>query len=318
MRFALSPEQRQFSASLHDLLAGADTRAAARAWAQGRHEPGLKLWRDLHDLGIGALLVPEEHGGVGADAADAVVAFEALGYHAVPGPLVESVAVAPALPVGDRLPALAAGELIVTVALPPEVPRALDADVAGLVLRVRDGLVERVEPGEPTRSLDPARRLFTVDGPGETLGECGAGPFETGVLAVSAQLLGAGRRLLELATEYAKHRHQYGRPIGSYQAVKHLLADVATQLELARPLVYGAAVAVQERTDVIRDTSAAKVAAGRAAHLAARTALQVHGAVGYTAEHDLGLWLMKVRALVAAWGGAAFHRARVLAALGGI
>ncbi len=127
---------------------------------------------------------------------------------------------------------------------------------------------------------------------------------------------------------YAKQRSQYGREIGQYQAVKHLLADVATRLELARPLLHGAAVALDGRTDagtdgagtdtVARDVSAAKVACGEAAHLAARTGLQVHGAVGYTAEHDVGLRLTKVRALVAAWGTTAFHRARVLDAVRGV
>ncbi|PXY34008.1 acyl-CoA dehydrogenase family protein [Prauserella flavalba] len=307
MRFAPTAEQRQFAASLHDLLAGADTPATVRAWGDGRHEPGLKIWRDLADLGLPALLVPERDGGLGGSATDLVVAFEVLGYHAVPGPLAESVAVAPSLAPRESLPALASGELLATVAQPPLVPYALDADVAGLVLRVHDGAVERTgADGEPVRSLDAARRLFPVRA-GEVLGTAPAEAFELGVLAVSAQLTGAGRWLLGQASAYAKQREQYGRAIGSFQAVKHLLADVATRLELARPLAHGAAV-----TMTARDVSAAKVAAGEAAYLAARTALQVHGAIGYTAEHDLGLWLTRVRALTGAWGGAAWHRARVL------
>ncbi|MBK1785930.1 acyl-CoA dehydrogenase family protein [Prauserella cavernicola] len=316
MRFAVSAEQRQFAESLHELLARADTPAAGRAWARGEHEPGLKVWRELADLGVPALLVPERRGGLGASATDLVVVFEVLGHHAVPGPLAESVAVAPSLLAPELLPALASGELIASVALPPLVPFALDADVAGVVLRVRDGRTERVEIAEgPVRSVDAARRLFRVEPEGTPLGAAPAEAFELGVLAVSAQLLGAGQWLLERASAYAKQREQYGRPIGSYQAVKHLLADVATRLELARPLVHGAAVAVTGGEAVARDVSAAKVAAGEAAYLAARTALQVHGAIGYTAEHDLGLWLTKVRALTGAWGGAGHHRARVLAAL---
>ncbi|RBM15595.1 acyl-CoA dehydrogenase [Prauserella sp. PE36] len=310
MRFAPTAEQKQFAESLHDVLAGADTPAAVREWGEGRHEPGLKIWRDLADLGVPALLVPERDGGLGASAADLVVAFEVLGYHAVPGPLVESVAVAPRLAPRESLPALASGELLATVASPPLVPYALDADVAGLVLRVRDGGVERARSvAGPVRSVDAARRLFRVRA-GEALGDAPGEAFELGLLAVSAQLAGAGRWLLEQASAYARQREQYGRAIGSFQAVKHLLADVATRLELARPLVHGAAV-----TMTACDVSAAKVAAGEAAYLAARTALQVHGAIGYTAEHDLGLWLTRVRALTGAWGGAAWHRARVLAGL---
>ncbi|PXY20816.1 acyl-CoA dehydrogenase family protein [Prauserella muralis] len=310
MRFTPSPEQRQFAASLHDLLSGADTPGAVRAWAEGRPEPGLKLWRDLADLGVTALRVPEECDGLGAGLTDLVIAFEVLGYHAVPGPLAESVAVAPALlGDGERLRALAAGRLLATVALPPHVPYALDADVAGLVLLVENGAVYRGEPEtEPVRSVDAARRLFRVAGTGGALGATDGSAFEAGVLAVAAELLGAGQRLLDEAAAYARQRHQYGRPIGSYQALKHLLADVVTRLELARPLVHGAAV-----TATARDVSAAKAAAGEAAYLAARAALQVHGAIGYTAEHHLGLWLTRVRALTGAWGGGAYHRARVLA-----
>jgi alkylation response protein AidB-like acyl-CoA dehydrogenase len=135
------------------------------------------------------------------------------------------------------------------------------------------------------------------------------GGFERGVLACSAQLLGAGRALLARSVEYVKQRTQFGKPIGSYQAVKHQLADVHVGLELARPLVYGAAIGEA-------DVSAAKVAAGDAAYRAARAALQVHGAIGYTIENDLSLWLTKVRALHSVWGNGSMHRARLMTALG--
>jgi hypothetical protein len=104
---------------------------------------------------------------------------------------------------------------------------------------------------------------------------------------------------------YAKQRSQFGRPIGAFQAVKHQLADVHVGLELARPLVHGAALSAIP-------VSAAKIAAADAAYRAARCALQVHGAIGYTAEYDLSLWLTKVRALQSTWGTSAVHRARLL------
>ncbi|WP_410611729.1 acyl-CoA dehydrogenase family protein [Amycolatopsis sp. lyj-109] len=308
MRFQLSPEQRQFAATLHELLGGADTAAAARAWAAGEHERGLKLWRALADVGVFALLVSEDYGGLGAGPVDLVVACEALGYHAVPGPLVESAAVAPALLTGHRLTSLAEGDLVATVVAPPEVPLALDADVAGVVLDLTGALLTGAG-AEPVRSIDPPRRLFRVPA---AAGVSSGVAFDRGVLAVSAQLLGAGQWLLDTSVAYAKQRKQYGRAIGEYQAIKHLLADVATRLELARPLVRGAAVAAVAGETFARDVSAAKVLAGDAALLAARTALQVHGAIGYTAEHDLGLRLTKVRALAGAWGTGSFHRARVL------
>lgn len=314
MNFALSPEQHAFAASLHDLLRAADTPSVVRAWAAGDHAPGLQLWRRLAELGVHGLLVNEQHGGLGADAVDVAVAFEVLGYHAVPGPLVESVAVLPLLlDSADDLSALAAGELVGTVVAPPLVPYALDADVAELRVLI-DDVVCVFDPGEPLRSVDPARHLSTYDrGQAVHLStDDRERALDSGVLAVAAQLLGLGQRLLDDTVQYVKQRQQYGRPIGQFQAVKHLLADVAVGLELARPLVHGAAV-----TGTPRDISAARVACADAAYRAARTGLQVHGAIGYTAEHDLGLWFTKVRALRSAWGSQAFHRARVLDALVG-
>ena len=334
MRLCTSNEQQQFAASMHEMLADANTPAVIRAWGEGRHEPGHKLLRQLADLGVPGLLVSEKYDGVGAECADAVVAMETLGYHAVPGPIVESAAVVPtllqALPdeslAGEWLPKLASGQALATVLAPPEVPYALDADVTHLALGLRDNAVERLDRvgGEHISSVDPARRLFAAH-PGypEVLFDgavSGAimAAFDTGALAAAAQLHGAGRRLLDTATDYAKQREQYGKPIGQYQAIKHMLADVAAQLEMSRPLLYGAAVAIDQQSEgVARDVSAAKAAAGKAAYLAARTALQVHGAIAYTAEHDVGLWLTKVRALVGVWGSGAWHRRRVLNAVAG-
>ncbi|WP_020671791.1 acyl-CoA dehydrogenase family protein [Amycolatopsis nigrescens] len=317
MRFALSAEQRQFAASIGDLLSDSDVPAAARSWAAGEHEPGLRIWRRLAGLGVTALTVPERFDGLGAGAVDLVVAFEKLGYHAVPGPWVDTVAVLPALLDDEVLATVAAGETLASLVFAPHVPYALDADVAPTRLAV-DGTGLRVfTPARPLTSVDPVRRLYEVDY-GErvaTVSDPGAA-FDTGALATAAQLLGAGQWLLDAAVSYAGQRKQYGRAIGEYQAIKHLLADVATKLELARPLVHGAAVALDAGAATVpRDVSAAKVAAADAAYLAARTGLQVHGAIGYTAEHVLGLWLTKVRALVGAWGTQAFHRRRVLDAV---
>jgi len=137
-------------------------------------------------------------------------------------------------------------------------------------------------------------------------------------LTTAAQLIGAARAMLDGSVEYAKQRSQFGRVIGSYQAIKHALADVHIAVELARPLVYGAALSLADDSpDVARDVSAAKAAASDAALLAARTALQTHGAIGYTQEHDLSLLILRVQALHSAWGDPTWHRRRVLEALAG-
>ena len=114
--------------------------------------------------------------------------------------------------------------------------------------------------------------------------------------------------------EYAKTRHQFGRPIGEYQAVKHHLASAMVELEFARPLVFGAALSYGT-PDFARDVSAAKAAASEASYGMAKTALQVHGAIGYTDEYDPSLWIRKARALYSAWGTPSERRARVMSAL---
>ena len=282
MRFELDSDQSDFAESLDRLLAGSDTPKVARAWADGDHEPGLKLWGRLSEMGVTSLAAEDE----GADPVFMTVAFERLGYHAVPGPWVESVAYL-GNPGGIR-----------TVALLPHVPYALDADIADEVYAA-DSRVTEI--GELHASVDRTRRLFDV---GATEAPWDA-EFDRAVLAVSAQLLGLGERVLTDSVDYVKQRKQFGREIGSYQAIKHALADVRIALDFARPLVYGAALGKIS-------PSAAKVAASDAAYLAARTGLQVHGAIGYTAEFDLSIWLTKIRALVSAWGTPAVHRQRLL------
>lgn len=317
MNFEIDEQQRDFAASIDAALGAADVPAAVRAWGDGDTAPGRKVWAQLTDLGVTALLVPEKYDGIEAHPVDLVVALERLGYWAVPGPVTESIAVAPILLADDeRAGALASGELIATVAMPPQVPRAVNADVAGLTLLATDGQVGDATAGAAHDSVDPARKLFDVTASGDTQSADTARAYEFGVLATAAQLVGAGQAMLDQSVEYAKQRTQFGRIIGSYQAIKHKLADVLIAVELARPLVYGAALSLAEGSpDTARDISAAKVAAADAALLAARSALQTHGAIGFTQEHDLSLSLLRVQALRSAWGDPTLHRRRLLEVL---
>ncbi|OJF12697.1 acyl-CoA dehydrogenase, partial [Couchioplanes caeruleus] len=296
--------------------------------AQGDAAPGRAVWSRLADAGVAGLAVPERWGGTDAGAADLVIAAEELGHHAVPGPVAETLAAVPALllALGDDrlcdkwLPELAAGRVVAALAAPPWLPYATDAHAADLVLLAGDDAVRLARTGAAHASMDYTRRLFEVS-PGGVLA---TGPdaaaavaraLDLGVLAAAAQLLGAGCALLEAAVAHARTRVQFGRPIGRFQAVQHKLAEVAVALEFARPLLHAAAVTVGSADTAARDVSAAKVACGSAAHQAARAALQVHGAIGYTREHGLGRWLTKVRVLTLTWGTAAQHRARVMAEL---
>jgi alkylation response protein AidB-like acyl-CoA dehydrogenase len=284
MRFELTEEQRGFAYSLTDLMRAADSVAVARAWARGDTAPGQTLWMRLADQGVTALVAPEENGGLGGTLVDLAVAFEVLGHELAVGPWIESAALAPQI-----------DGAMVTAAVPPLAPYAVDAHVA----RLLSG-----SAGARHASVDTTRTLVEVTDPA---------PFDDvaidrAVLACAAQLLGCGERVLADTVAYAKQRRQFGREIGSYQAIKHQLADVRIALDFARPLVFGAALGAAP-------ASAAKIAAADAAYRASRTGLQVHGAIGYTAEFDLSLWLTRIRALVTAWGTPAHHRGRVLALL---
>lgn len=315
MRFGVNAEQASFAEALADLLGDADVPAAARAWADGNHEPGLALWGRLAELGVTSLAIPEDLGGIGASEADLAVAFEALGHAAAPGPWIETAALGSRLLTGEILDGIAAGETLVSITT---TGRAVDADVAETF--VLDGTaLSRAVTGNARVGIDPVRRLTDVSA-GEAVATLDGATvnraLNSAYLAAAAMSLGAGERMLSISVEYAKQRKQFNTIIGEYQSLKHLLADVKVALDFARPLVHLAALSLDAASaDADRDVSAAAVACIEAAHLAARTSLQVHGAIGYTQECDLSLWLLKSRALRTAWGTPDFHRRRVLNAL---
>ncbi|MFE5817756.1 acyl-CoA dehydrogenase family protein [Streptomyces sp. NPDC056479] len=307
MRFLLDAEQRAFADSLDAMLTASDTPSVVREWSLGDHAGGRALWSRVAEAGVFALAVPETCEGLGPRPVELALAFVELGRHAVPGPLVETVTAAALLaglpdpgPAKRLLPALAAGDAMATLAW--TAPYALDGDAATTHLALTpDGLYLSPGHGPVRSSLDPARRLTPLAPGGELLSPdpptAHAHALAHARLTTAAQALGVGLTLLDRTVAYVKQRTQFGVPIGSFQAVKHRLADAKIGLEFARPLVLGAGLTMDPA-----DVAAAKVAACEAAYATARTALQLHGAIGYTAEYDLSLWLTKARALRTAWG----------------
>jgi hypothetical protein len=236
-----------------------------------------------------------------------VLLLEELGRAAVPGPVLETAAVV--------APALGDVSVIGTAALGPEgartpyVPHAQAADVVlvpGGIVRSAGATLTDVE------GIDGGRRLYEVAGPIEAVAYDEELAFDRGALAAAAYLVGLSSWMIDTAAEYARQREQYGRPIGVNQAVKHLLADALLKVEFAKPALYRTAwsVSVGEPTRS-RDVSMAKAFASDAAYRATRSSMQVHGAIGYTWEADLQLWMKKAWALQRAWGDATFHRRRV-------
>ncbi len=325
MRFLLTDEQREFARTLDGMLGASGTPAVVRAWAAGEQKPGRELWARVAAADVFALAVPERHRGMGPLPVELALSFVELGRHAVPGPLVETVAAAALLErlgeeagAGAWLPRIAAGDAVVSLCA--GAPYALDADAADAVLVVQGDTVRRTDAHGPVQpSLDPARRLArplggTVLARGPAVTAAAAHAVDVARLATAAQSLGLGRALLAATVAYAEQRTQFQVPIGSFQAVKHRLADTLIGLEFAQPLVYAAALALAAGAPSAgREVAAAKVAAGEAGYAAARTALQLHGALGYTEEPALSLWIRKARPLRDAWGTPADCRARVLA-----
>ncbi|MEU2542825.1 acyl-CoA dehydrogenase family protein [Streptomyces iakyrus] len=328
MRFLLDDGQRDFARTLDGMLASAGTPGVVRAWACGDHGPGRALWGRLAEAGVFALAVPEEHEGVGMLPVELAVAFGELGRHAVPGPLAETAAAGALLGRlgGDAphvwLPQLASGKAVVSLCVlsPGGSPYALDADAADAVFVVDGDTVRLADSHGPVQpSADPARRqarplggVVFAQGPAVTAAAAYAA--DMAALVTAAQALGLGRALLERTVQYVRQRTQFGVAVGSFQAVKHRLADTLIALEFAQPLVHAAALALAADDPAAgREVAAAKVSACEAAYGAARTALQLHGAVGYTEEPDLSLWIRKARPLRTAWGTPAVCRARVLA-----
>ena len=304
MRFAFTADQTLFAEGLRDLLAKECTPAHVRAaWDDGAGHD-VSLWKHLAEMGVFGMLVPEAAGGLGATEVDLVLLLEELGRAAAPGPVFETAAVV--------APALDDGATVGTAALDgsPYVPHAHVASVVlvpGGVLRPQGVSLTAID------AIDGGRRLFSVDGVAvEPFEYDEALAFDRGALAAAAYLVGLSERMIDVAAEYARQREQYGRPIGVNQAVKHLLADALLKVEFAKPAVYRAAWSIAEREPTrSRDVSMAKAFASDAAYRSSRSAMQVHGAIGYTWEADLQLWMKKAWALQRAWGDATFHRRRV-------
>jgi len=303
MRFAFTDDQKLFAEGLRDLLDKECTPAHVRAaWDDGAGHD-FALWNHLTEMGVFGMLVPEAAGGLGGTEVDLVLLLEELGRAAVPGPVLETAAVV--------APALGDAATVGTAALDgsPYVPHAHVASVVlvpGGAVRTDAATVTAVD------SIDGGRRLFTVDGAVEPFAYDEALAFDRGALAAAAYLVGLSERMIDVAAEYARQREQYGRPIGVNQAVKHLLADALLKVEFAKPAVYRAAWSVAEGEPTrARDVSMAKAFASDAAYRTSRSAMQVHGAIGYTWEADLQLWMKKAWALQRAWGDATFHRRRV-------
>ncbi|GAA3788015.1 acyl-CoA dehydrogenase family protein [Streptomyces phyllanthi] len=268
MHFQLTDDQRALRGGVRELFEGRFGREALRAAVDS---PGLDraLWRELGEAGLFALRLPEAEGGVGLGLPEAVLAFEEAGRVLLPGPVV-----ATHLAACSRVPGAATGETVVT------------AVQGGLVEWLDEADVVRGDASgaEPLRSVDPLTPLHRVPDHGGG----GSSTDPVAVLLTAAEQLGSASRTCELAVQHARAREQFGQPIGAFQAVKHLCADMLVRVETARAAVYAAAVTADPR-----DIAAARLLADEAAVRGARDCLQVHGGMGFTWESDVHLHLKR-------------------------
>lgn len=333
MDFAFTEEQRAIAEVVTSLLTDQCSGADLRRLMASDQTHDTARWNALMELGLSGILVPENKGGLGLSETDFVLVARACGHAALPEPLVEQAGVVlPLLSALDHPLAAAwlgkalSGQAIIALAHPVN-PFVSGADNSDAFLIEKDGelhLVTRDQVTLNTRaSIDPFRRLSTISATltAETVVAKGsacapllAQALERSIVFSAAQCLGLAERSVELAVAYANERTQFGKPIATYQAVKHLLASAQVKIEFARPVVYAAAAEIKADNALSRArASHAKLAAVEAASLAARTAIQVHGAMGYSWEVDVHFLLKRGLALGGSWGDESFHRERVLA-----
>ena len=330
MDFTFSEDQLLFQDSVRDFFVNEVTPERIRAsWdiETGRDDT---LWAQLAELGLTGITVPEEQGGLGMNEVDFVLLAQECGYVALPEPLVNMALVAVPLlrelggPLADNwLPKIASGEARVVAGLEQNL-LVEDAHVADLTLWYQGDELFALS-GEQMKltandSVDPSRRLFSLafTGPVTPVVQSDEAQvlapraLNRGALGAAAQALGLAQRMVDLTVQYTSERQQFGQAIGAFQAVKHHMANVAVRLEYAKAPTHRAAYSVAcGEARAAQAVSHAKLVACEAANLAARNCIQVHGAMGYTWEVDLHIFMKKAWALANTWGDAGFHKSRV-------
>ena len=300
---------RETVASLVEKHAGPEAVRRAMESDRGYDE---KLWTLLcEQVGVSALVVPEELGGAGGELGDAAVVIEELGKGLVPTPLLGNTLAQLALlaadePDGEALEQLAAGSSIGAVVFDPGY--VVNGDVADVVVAAADGKLTRWTEFDtkPVTSMDPTRRLARLEPKATT--ELGADPglADTAAILLAVEQLGAASRCLDLTVAYTKDRVQFGRPIGSFQALKHRMADLYVKVQSARAIVNDAVA-----TPTPTWAALARVAASEAFDDVAAEAIQMHGGVAITWEYDIQLYFKRAHASAQLLGPARDHLRRL-------
>jgi alkylation response protein AidB-like acyl-CoA dehydrogenase len=303
--FGLPDDAVALREGLREVLATACTPAVIRAAWDGSDSAA--LWKELGSFGLPGLLVSEDRGGLGLDELSFVAALEEAGYAGVPGSLVETLISAPLL----DLPIDGSARIAVMRAPGP----VAYAGTSTHVLALPSSSLIDLSPGSVAleQTVDRSRQLGDISGHGPDVVVTAQQRQVLelrGTLGTAAFLLGLARRQVDMTVAYVKDRKQFGVPVGSFQAIKHPIADAVVGTEFAWPAVLRAAqsLATGDR-DATLHVSMAKALASDAAYKVSRVCLQAHGAMGYTVEYDLHLFAKRTWALSKDWGTADQHRA---------
>ncbi|MDX1510277.1 MAG: acyl-CoA dehydrogenase family protein [Nitriliruptorales bacterium] len=307
MNFDLDETERALQEGIRELVDGRVTSERIRA-AGATGGVDRDLFAELGEAGVFGLRLPEEQGGLGLGFTHAAVVFEQLGRTLVPGPVVATHLSAGVVE--------GAADGATVVGAVDESTRTIP-NVAGLDVLLVTGPegVRRIDPAavsgeDAARPLDPVTPIRVVSGfpDGEPLDGLDPGDWHRGsTLLHAALLVGNAAATTDLMVAFAKEREQFGRAIGSFQAVKHLCADALTRAEVARAAVHAAACHLDDPdSDLVESSLAtAAVLAAEAAHRNGKTCIQVHGGMGFTWEVDAHLFLKRAQVWIAAMGGTA-------------
>jgi alkylation response protein AidB-like acyl-CoA dehydrogenase len=323
MDFELNADQESLQEGVRAFVEGRVPLDTVRELEAAGSRIDRALWAELGEMGVFSIALPEDQGGLGLGVSEAALVFEELGRGIVPGPLVGTALAA------GIVDGAAAGETVVAVLEPAEPITVVEfpADVDALLLLADDG-IRRVDPASlattpvavPTDALTPLAVVTSSvpGGPefdGELIADAAASQRArlVGSTLTAALQVGVALRATELATQYAKEREQFGKVIGSFQAVKHICADMLIRAEVARVAVYAAAVALDGKSDddAERAAASAKCVAGDAALQNGKWGIQVHGGNGYTWEFDIGRYWKRACVLDTQFGNSDEHALRV-------
>jgi alkylation response protein AidB-like acyl-CoA dehydrogenase len=352
MQFGLSESQQILKDTARKFFAGESPIAAVRKAIETETAYDGALWTKLAEQGFTGIVTPEEYGGMGLGKVELILLMEEAGYALLPGPFFSTVALAGTVieacagPEQKKkyLSPIAGGQARSTVALLEAAgswdPARLQIVAAGnklsgtklfvtdaavadfIVVVARDGVyvVDAKAAGlriEPMKGMDLARKIYSVEfknTPAEKLGDTGrlANALDVATVALCAEMVGGMQRALDLTVAYAKTRKQFGKPIGIFQAVQHLCADMYLETESSRSATYYAAWALEENApDAAAAVSVAKMYASDASRTVGNRGIQVHGGMGFTWENDLHLYYRRAKASETMLGDATFHRERI-------